>query len=47
MLKDKLSAKDSNPNICKQDALVGAYHLTMPTTKLTGEEAYVLMYTSR
>jgi DNA-directed RNA polymerase II subunit RPB1 len=43
-----ISAKDSNPIIgCKQDALVGAYHLTMPSIKLTGEEAMsVLMYTS-
>lgn len=43
-----ISAKDSNPIIgCKQDALVGAYHLTLPETRLTGEEAMsVLMYTS-
>ena len=39
-----ISAKDSNPIIgCKQDALLGAYHLTLAKTKLTGEEAMSLL----
>ena len=45
--KQIIHAKDSNPIIgCKQDALMGAYHLTLPETKLTGKEAMsILMYT--
>merc|ERR1711871_904247 len=46
--KQIILAKDSNPIIgCKQDALVGAYHLTLPSTRISGEEAMsILMYTS-
>merc|ERR1711871_969657 len=46
--KQIISPKDSNPIIgCKQDALVGAYHLTLDQTRLTGEEAMsLLMYTT-
>merc|ERR1711871_40842 len=46
--KQIISAKDSNPIIgCKQDALLGAYHLTLDSTVLTGEEAMsLLMYTT-
>jgi DNA-directed RNA polymerase II subunit RPB1 len=46
--KQIISPKDSNPIIgCKQDALLGAYHLTLDKTRLTGEEAMsLLMYTT-